>query len=187
MSITNTSDISDEYIAAEIDFINVLYKTDIDINFRHSTPDSQRRVHGLVSPCCDNEQKTLLIRLVRILMENFPAPSGRHIHTRYAVAAILYYYYQLHLIETHATGFLDLSVLPMLYPQIKKSEVNNILRLSNFLIISDEPYVVEIRRAIMPLNPEPFVGGRKHKRTKNGNARKNGNRIKIGTRHNRRK
>jgi hypothetical protein len=185
MSITNTSDISDENIAAEIDFINVLYTSVMNLIFRHSPPDTQRRVHGLISQCCDNEQKTLLIRLVRILMENFPVPNGRRIAMRYAVAAILYYYYQLHLIETHANGFLNLTVLPRLYPQIKQNEVNNILRLSNFLIISDEPYVVEIRRAIMQLNPEPFVGGRKHRRTKIGNKRNSGTRRKIGTRHKR--
>lgn len=165
MPIHNTNDISDENIASEIDFINQLYISVMNAIFLNSPPDTQRRAMGLSSFCCDEQQKTLLIRLVRILMENYPISNGKRIAMRYAAASILYYYYQLELIETSIAGFLNLSVLPILYPQIKQSDIKNIHRLANFLIISDDPYVVEIRRAITPLNPEPFKGGKKKRRT----------------------
>ena len=177
MPLHSTDDISDESIASIITDINNVYKSIMGLVFSQAKPQSQKRAEGMVDNCCDKEQMTLLIRLVRILMENYKTIDGNRLPIGYAVAAIVYYYYQLELIESNVTSFLDLALLPHLYI-ITPQQISNIHYVVNFLITSDEPYVSQIRRAMMNLN-----GGRKRKGKRKSLKKARGS--KIGTRYRR--
>jgi hypothetical protein len=166
MPLHDTSDISDDEIKQQILEVNSLYSEIIRRLFNVLDDEKKKRVQGTVSVCCSEEEIQLLTRLVRIFIENYQMQSDRRLPVRYAVFAILYYYYQLELIESTVTSFLHLEVLNILY-KVPKEYIAGIHILSNFLIVSDEPYVVEIRRSILKLNQEPFVGG-KYRRRKNG-------------------
>lgn len=185
MTLYSTSDISDEQITNEILVMNGVYTNVLGVMYNYATPDMQKRMDGMASPCCDSEQLTLLIRSVRILMENYPTNSDKHITLSYATAAILYYYYQLELLEISVSSLLFLKILPRLY-NVTPQHVSNIHLLSNFLITSDEPYVSEIRRSILGMNPEPFTGGKKYRKNSSKKTHRY-KRSKIRTRHNKHK
>lgn len=170
MPIHDTSDISDDKIKEQVIEVNSLYSEIIRRLFNNLDDATKKRVEGTVSRCCSEEELQLLTRLVRIFIENYQMRSNRRLPIPYAAFAILYYYYQLELVESNVTSFLHLDVLNILY-KIPKEYIGGIHILSNFLVTSDEPYVVEIRRSILKLNPEPFVGG-KYRRRKIGSRRK---------------
>lgn len=174
MPIHDTSDISDEKIKQDILRLNDLYSRILRVIFLNADEDIQRRMNGLVKECCSDEELDLLAGLVRLFVANFQLRGGIRISPEYATAAILYYYYQLVLIESNITGFLDLKYLQ--HSGISEQEIAYIHKLSNFLITRDDPYIVEIRRAFLRLNPEPFVGG-KHRRRKIGSRRSKKNKL----------
>lgn len=186
MAQYDTNDITDEAIKQEILEVNRMYA---DIIYRlYNTVDAEtkKRIHGMIRHCCNKVDLELLTRLIRIFMENYKSRNNNRLPLDYAAFAILYYYYQLALIESNVTGFLDLRLLKLY--GVDPEYISGIHILSNFLITSDEPYVVEIRKSILKINDEPFVGG-KNRRRKIGTRyrRKIGtrNRRKIGTRRRR--
>jgi hypothetical protein len=174
MPIHDTSDISDEKIKQDILRLNEIYGKIIKTLFLNTDEVTQRSINGLVKECCSDEEIQLLSGLVRSFVANFQLRGGSRISSEYATAAILYYYYQLVLMESSVTTFLELKYLQ--YFGISGQEIAYIHKLSNFLITRDDPYIVEIRRAFLRFNPEPFVGG-KHRRRKIGSRRSKKNKL----------
>ena len=159
MVLHDTSDISDDEIKKDLLNANSLYLKVMNLTHTHLSEDGQKRAAGLVRPCCSPEDLEFLLPLVRLFIANYATVYGERIPHGYAASAVLYCYYQLVLIETGITSVLDLSVLRFF--QLTPQQIHRLHFLTNFIIISDEPYISEIRRAMLALNPEPFVGGRK--------------------------
>lgn len=91
----------------------------------------------------------------------------------------MYYYYHMVVID-NANDFLQLKFMYIF--NATKEQVREIHEIANTLIVSDEPYVVEIRRAILQFNPEEFRGGNKrtykkrrtHKKREKGSKKRKG-------------
>jgi hypothetical protein len=184
MPLYNTNDIPDEAIINDILHVNQVY-SDI-ISRLHDTLDieTQRRIQNTISACCSREDLQLLTRLVRIFMENYRTSNNKRVPLSYTIFAILYYYYHLELIEFNVAQLLDLSVLKLY--GVSPEYISGIHVLSNYLITSNEPFVSEIRKSILRINNEPFVGGKKNRR-KNGTRRqkRRSRRSKIRTKYRR--
>lgn len=162
MERNDTSDITDDIIDRDLVNANLLYTNILALVYKHQSESTQRRSAGLVEFCCTPQQIAFLRGLVRLFLENAKTTDGKRIPPGYAAAAILYYYYQLVLIETGLGTFLDLRVLRMY--RMSPGDIERLQRLTNFLVTSDQPYVVQIRRAFLDFNPEPFVGGKRRRR-----------------------
>lgn len=162
MPLYNTNDITDETIINDILEVNQVYTDIIRRGFNTLDIETQRRVQSTISACCSHEDLQLLTRLVRIFMENYRTSNNKRVPLSYTIFAILYYYYHLELIEFNVTQLLDLKLL-RLYG-VSPEYISGIHVLSNYLITTNEPFVSEIRKSILKLNPEPFVGGKKRRR-----------------------
>lgn len=164
MPLYDTNDLDDATIRAYIDHVNQMFGKIISMAYNAVSPETQARIRGLVKPCCSEDDLKILTHALRVYLENCPTIDGMRLPVEFATAAILYYYYQLVLIETNISTFLDLRMLK--YLKITPEEIAFITMLANHLITSNSDYVVEIRKSFLQFNKEPFYGGKRKSKRK---------------------
>lgn len=157
----STDDISDADIYYNILNANNLYKSIISTIYNRIPVKYQEQLQGSLIPCCDDSELHLLGPLVRVLMEYYPTnparQNGRRLPIGYASSAVLYYYYQVVLMDMDVNTFLKLGYLRMF--KVSENQINNVHEIVNNIVISDDYYATTIRQALLRFNTEEFYGG----------------------------
>lgn len=171
MQLFYSNDITNDELGEAIFNANTMYREIIIGLYMQQPSDVRKKLDASIQHCCSREDILLLIPLVRLLMENYPTKDHVRLFKGYAAAAILYYYYHIVMID-NANDYLSLKFIHLF--GVNPEQIKELHEIVNTLVVSDEPYVVEIRRAILKFNPEEFKGGVKNEKNKGGLNKKKG-------------
>jgi hypothetical protein len=136
-------------------FYNNFYKNIIKTELKDN--DLQEN-YEFIEDCCDNKQTQFLLSVIKdyILTKQI---NGSDVHlnetiTEVSIAAILYYYYHVVLIETHYNDYLQtIDVKSMLFDYFNKGRnYYTFIKLTNDLIKGDDHADVTVRQKFLFMN-----------------------------------
>ena len=150
---------NDSFIIRYINFYNIFYKNIIESELK--SYDSLNNAY-LIEDCCDNKQIQFLLSVIKDYIStkkmNRKYMYSDNLTLKISIAAILYYYYHIVLIETHYNDYLQtIHVKNLLFEYLNGGRpYYTFIRLTNNLISGDDDADVTVRQKFLFMN-EPNI------------------------------
>jgi hypothetical protein len=146
---------SDSFIIHHIKIYNIFYKNIIESEIKSFNLQNSGY---LIEDCCDNNQIQFLLSVIKEYTSN-KKMNGNYICSnditlKISIAAILYYYYHVVLIETHYNDYLEtIHVKNLLFEYLNDGKAYYIfIKLTNNLIYGDDVPDVTVRQKFLFMN-----------------------------------
>ena len=151
---------SDSFIIHYIKFYNIFYKNIIESELKsYKLQDSGY----LIEDCCDSKQIIFLVSVIKQYISTKKI-NGKSIHSnelaiQISIAAILYYYYHVVLIETHYNDYLEtIHVKSLLFEYLNNGRAYyTFIKLTNNLISGDDVPDVSVRQKFLFMNDKEMI------------------------------
>ena len=143
---------SESFIIHYIKFYNNFYKNIIESELK--SYDLQNSLY-LIEDCCNNKQIQFLVSIIKDYVSS-KKMNGKYMYStdltlKISIAAILYYYYHVVLIETHYNDYLEtIHVKNLLFEYLDGGKAYyTFIRLTNNLIYGNDDADVSVRQKIL--------------------------------------
>ena len=146
---------SDSFIIHHIKIYNIFYKNIIETEIK--SYGLQNSAY-FIEDCCDNKQVQFLLSVIKEYIStkkmNGKYICSNDISLKISIAAILYYYYHVVLIETHYNDYLEtIHVKNLLFEYLNDGKAYYIfIKLTNNLIYGDDIPDVNVRQKFLFMN-----------------------------------